>query len=211
MRCVSSLGAGAKKEKEKDQEKANRGKLPNCEQHTSKTSFPPIPLFRLSLKSVPGRPAACVPHALPQPTSIGSRATVTRVRVSGAVCCCYCVEDMVERKQLLKWVAVLGCGIVATIITYNDMPPEAREKTANIWSNILQRPMVIIDNIMAIPNPWQVVRLPVLGIACALLGRYFRKRVEAAAAKDSPAPTAGGGAPAPTKGKGKKHRKDKAS
>ena len=91
-----------------------------------------------------------MPHALPQPTSIGSRATFTRVRVSGAVCCCYCVEDMVERKQLLKWVAVLGCGIVATIITYNDMPPEAREKTANIWSNILQRPMVIIDNIMAI-------------------------------------------------------------
>lgn len=118
---------------------------------------------------------------------------------------------MVERKQLLKWVAVLGCGIVATIITYNDMPPEAREKTANIWSNILQRPMVIIDNVMAIPNPWQVVRLPVLGIACALLGRYFRKRVETAAAKDSPAPTAGGRAPAPTKGKGKKHRKDKAS
>ena len=124
---------------------------------------------------------------------------------------------MVSRREFLKRLAVLVAGIIATVITYNDMDGEAREKTSTIWSNIWQRPMLLYDNIMAMPNPWQVVRLPVLGIACAMLSRYFRKRVEAAAAKAASTSAGGAGrenaAPAPAaKGKGgKKHRKDKAS
>ena len=99
---------------------------------------------------------------------------------------------MAERTKYKTRLVFAACALFGLYTTWNDLPEEGRVQAVSFWSNFTQRPGILYDRILLLENPWQVVRLPLLAIACAALSRFFRKRVEKdAAAKEA---AEGGGA-----------------